>query len=119
MNRELNYKSFEEYLIDKTYRVCDDRVQYRFKFDNGYGASVVKSPYSYGGDQELWELAVIEWIITPFEIHHRVVYDTGLADDVIGWLTDAEVRKFLGKIKDLESAYKTSPLMKGVDNNVC
>lgn len=30
----------------------------RIKFDNGYGASVVKGPHTYGGDQGLYELAV-------------------------------------------------------------
>lgn len=100
MNLELNYEGFKEHLFNKTYR--DDGVQYRFKFDNGYGASVIKDPYySYGYNQDLWELAVIKWRMTPFGIRHCIVYDTGLADDVIGWLTDAEVRNFLEKIKDL------------------
>lgn len=28
------------------------------RFDNGYGASVVRFTYSYGFEQGLWELAV-------------------------------------------------------------
>ena len=38
----------------------DTGIQRIYKFDNGYGASVVKHKYSYGGDKGLWELAVIE-----------------------------------------------------------
>lgn len=73
-------------------------VQKIFKFDNLYGASVIKHKYSYGGDLGLWELAVIkhqeddEW---------HIVYDTKITDDVIGYLTEEEVCFYLEQIKNL------------------
>jgi len=33
-------------------------TQRRYKFPNGYGASVVRGPYTYGGPEGLFELAV-------------------------------------------------------------
>lgn len=73
-------------------------TRYVFKFENGYGASVIKTIGSYGFAQDLWELAVIKfddndvWDIT---------YDTIIADDVVGWLTDEKVVELLVKIKEL------------------
>ena len=33
-------------------------IQARTYFSNGYGVSVIRSPFSYGGNQELYELAI-------------------------------------------------------------
>ena len=67
----------------------------RINFDNGYGASVVKSMYSYGGNQELYELAIIK--------NNDICYDTPITDDVIGYLTEDDVTKYLGQIQELKS----------------
>lgn len=40
--------------------VLKDMEHYVFKFENGYGASVIRGPYSHGGNQELFELAAME-----------------------------------------------------------
>jgi len=68
----------------------------RINFDNGYGASVVKSMYSYGGNQDLYELAVIK--------DDAICYDTPITDDVLGYLTEDDVTKYLGKIQELKNA---------------
>ena len=68
----------------------------RINFDNGYGASVVKSMYSYGGNQDLYELAIIK--------DDAICYDTPITDDVIGYLTEDDVTKYLGQIQELKNA---------------
>lgn len=73
-------------------------VQKLWRFDNGYGASVVKFPHSYGYDKGLWELAVIKYSEDDFEL----TYDTPITDDVIGNLSESDVVKILKKIEKLE-----------------
>lgn len=80
-NLILNYEGFEEYLVereDSPTRIGLRKlpgVRYVFRFENNYGASVVKHLGSYGYDEDLWELAVIrfgkydELCIEDFENH--------------------------------------------------
>lgn len=67
--------------------------QWLFDFPNGYSASVVRGPYTYGGPEGLWELAVM--------VDGHLTYDTPITSDVIGHLTEAEVSDLLGRIRDL------------------
>ena len=55
--------------------------------------------HSYGSEDGLWELAVIQW--DQGEKHWDIVYDTGITDDVLGRLQWSEVIETLGYIKDL------------------
>lgn len=98
MNRTLNYEPWHGlYLYG--YREFDDGVQYIFKFNNGFGASVVKSIGTYGHAQDLWELAVIR---IKDDYTFDLVYDTDVTDDVIGYLTDDKVNELLDRIKNLD-----------------
>ena len=97
-------KDFTLYLQPETWELgvvqkadLDDGVQYVFKFENNYGASVVKSWGSYGFDKDLWELAVICWSDDEWFI----AYDTDITSDVIGNLTNAEVDELLVRISKL------------------
>ena len=71
-------------------------VQARITFDNGYGASVVKTPYSYGGDRGLYELAVLN-------TDGHLTYDTPVTNDVIGYLRDIDVTEVMEKIQQLQN----------------
>lgn len=62
------------------------------------GASVVKSPISYGYENDLFELAILKWENDT----HIITYDTEITDNVIGDLTRYEVMGLLRRIKDLE-----------------
>jgi hypothetical protein len=71
-------------------------VQARITFDNGYGASIVKTPYSYGGDRGLYELAVMG-------TDGHLTYDTPITNDVIGYLRDIDVTEVMEKIQQLQN----------------
>ena len=99
MNLKLNYEGFENNLIEKLEHLGG--IQYLFKFENNFGASVIKHSESYGHEEDLWELAVIEYYGSG-EWH--LTYDTYITDDVIGCLTDEDVRGLLTKISKLNGA---------------
>lgn len=103
MNLELNYEGFENYLLKRTFHdtglgVYPIGVQYVFKFDNGFGASVIKRWFSYGGQEDLWELGVL---IFDDEGNYHLTYDTPITGDVEGYLSDEEVRNLLKEIQEL------------------
>lgn len=64
------------------------------QFSNGYGASIVQTPHTYGGLNGLYELAV-------FGKDGHITYDTPITDDVLGYLTEDDVTKTLKQIKEL------------------
>lgn len=107
MNLELNYEGFEKYLVDEQYCICPIGIHYAFKFNNGLGASVIKTKdCSYGNEDDLWELAIIKWC-TPDDYEltcmKEITEDDNDNDDVYGYLTDKEVRDLLKKIKELKT----------------
>ena len=65
------------------------------QFSNGYGASIVQGPHTYGGKDGLYELAV-------FGKDGGITYDTPITDDVLGYLSEQEVEKTLLDIKNLD-----------------
>lgn len=94
---------FDEY---KKYIAVYDKFhggeQYLFKFENGYGASVIKIEIIPGVKSDTWELAVIRWCSEPFDFLWTLCYDTPITDDVIGFLSDKDVCKYLEDIKRLK-----------------
>jgi hypothetical protein len=63
------------------------------EFDNGYTASVVCNDASYGSDRGLFEIAIL--------YNDDIVYDTGLTEDVIGFLDFDGVIQTLDNIRKL------------------
>ena len=70
------------------------------RFDNGYGASKVMHDFSYGGDRNLWEIAVIKFT-GDGAWDWRITYDTPITGDVLGHLTYTEAQAVLQQIKEL------------------
>lgn len=84
-------------------RAINGGEQLVHRFDNGYGASVVRHSFSYGQEEDLWELAVVKFYgekPTDWEID----YDTVITDDVVGHLTDSDVEELLVWIESLEKS---------------
>lgn len=71
--------------------VRPDGRQWIFKFDNGFGASVIND--GYGRDSGRFELAVLNG--------DRLTYSTPITDDVLGYLSADEVGEALAKIEAL------------------
>jgi hypothetical protein len=76
----------------------NDGIQAIVKFENNYGASVVKHDYSYGGKDGLYELAVIQYDENG---DWDICYDTPITDDVLGYLTEDNVTDYLTQIEQL------------------
>jgi len=73
-----------------------DGIQAVMHFENGYGVSAVKTPYSYGGKMGLYEIAVIDK-------EGEVVYNTPIAEGVIGYLREEDVTQAMERIQLFES----------------
>ena len=63
------------------------------EFENGYAASIISRPGSYGGSNGLFEVAVLH--------DGEIVYDTPVTNDVIGHLDFAGVAATLKDIEEL------------------
>ena len=86
-------KTFNDIVFKTNPMGADFGITSRTEFDNGYGISVVKSPYTYGGDKGLYELAVFK--------DGEICYDTPITDDVIGYLRPEDVTDVMAKIQQL------------------
>lgn len=95
-------EEFKKFIFERKERLnllepLEGGVQYTFHFPNGYGASVIKNFGSYGYDDDLWELALLK------EVHEGIwglEYTEIVGFDVLGYLTDEKVNKYLKYIFD-------------------
>lgn len=74
----------------------------RIWFRNGYGASVVQGPYTYGGSEGLAELGVLDR-------SGELTYETSVTGDVIGWLDRDGLIAQLKLISELPAALSEEP----------
>ena len=79
-------------------RPINNGIQYIFKADNGYGASIVQHDFSYGGKKGLWELAVIKY---DEDGEWDICYNTSITSDVLGYLSEDDVTDYLTQIEQL------------------
>jgi len=86
-----------------------DGTQRIYRFDNGYGASLVRNKNSLGcyesrtSNENEWELAVIYFDGNKID-EYRLIYDTPITDDVMGHLEEDEIEEVLKRIKNLLGA---------------
>ena len=86
----MNFKTFKSEPIH-------DGIQYLHFFPNGYGVSVVKHSFSYGGKSGYYELGVAK----GDEKDWSLCYTTPVTDDVKGWLSEDEVNRLCREVSEL------------------
>lgn len=83
---------FKDFFIREAGVFAPETECYRFSVP-GHGdmeVSVIRSSMTYGGDEGLFELAMLR--------NDKCVYDTCITDDVLGWLEVEDVLEVLEKV---------------------
>lgn len=80
--------------IERVMVTLHDQRQVRFRFTNGYGASVISD--GYGDEDRPYELAVLD--------RDGLCYDTPITSDVVGWQTAEQIAGLLRQIAALPKA---------------
>lgn len=79
---------------------CHKSLNYRQYFLNGFGVSLAQSEYTLGGEEGLWELAVLHR--QPHARWFTFCYTTALAPGLIGNLSVAEALALVARIQALD-----------------
>lgn len=66
------------------------------EFTNGFGASIIRGPYSYGGPEGSYEMAVLK----NGDLHYENPVANG---DVRGWLSESDVLELLEQISNFNA----------------
>ncbi len=99
MDEIMALDNMKEYVKYAGPHPCGSGAQIRLRFPNGYGASIIRTPYSYGGREGLFELAVLKY--GEEDDDWSLNYGTPITDDVKGYLSAEEVLTTLKKIFNL------------------
>lgn len=87
--------------VEENDRESTGSTQVIFKFTNGYAASIVQGPYTYGGPEGLFEMAVLD-------SRGHLDYDNPVTpDDVAGYLSVEDVKGKLHQLAHLTEAELT------------
>lgn len=88
----IRHPLFKDFFIREAGVFAPETECYRFSVP-GHGdmeVSVIRSSMTYGGNQGLFELAMLR--------NDKCVYDTCITDDVLGWLEIEDVLEVLEKV---------------------
>ena len=75
----------------------DDGIQAVHFFPNGYGVSVVRFPGSYGFQDDLYEVAILQGTPDKYEL----CYDTPITEDVLGHQDETDINNILNEVQTL------------------
>ena len=92
---EAEYKTFKDLEFTPTEEFLSG-IRSTCHFENGYGVSVVRHKFSYGNKLNLFELAIIDKV-------GDIVYSTPITDDVLGYLSEADVSDTMIKVQRLDN----------------
>ena len=70
-------------------------IQKVFKFDNGLCVSAIKTPFSYGGKNDKWEIGVMDR--EGSFVTRDIFLDAD--DDVIGHISNDNLNYYLGEVE--------------------
>lgn len=82
-------------VTSRTVSYPDGGEYYQVDFENGYGCSIIRHKYSYGGSKGLWEIGVLHT--------GKLCYKSSITEDVIGYLEEPQVADYLDQIAQLPS----------------
>jgi len=71
-----------------------DAKQAEMYFDNEYGVSVIIGKHFYSNGIDTYELAIL--------YKGKLCYNTGITDDVMGYLTESEITQVMIKVQSLK-----------------
>lgn len=90
-------------IFDKNqrFKCLPEGIKYRIPLKCGLELSVICTNYSYGGNEGLYEIAIMnprtENLVDVSGIIEGFEYDT-----VVGWLTEDEVREYIKKLNTFD-----------------
>ena len=73
---------------------CGFQEHYFTTFQNGYSVSIIRGYYTYGGEKNLYEAAILDK-------NGEIIYDKFGNGDVLGFLDEKEVQEVLSFIENL------------------
>lgn len=88
----LSKKIIRDYNLIETYD-SHNGYHYEGSYSNGYGVSIIKNDWSYGRDDDLWEIALIK--------EGEICYEHDF-NDVIGYLTEEELEDWIITVRSYE-----------------
>ena len=96
-------------IVDREFgaKQWDSSSYERFRFRNGYGASVVTGGMAYGGSSAL-EIAVLRFLSESND-DFELCYDTPVTSDVLGHLSHYQALSILEQIAALPPDAKALP----------
>ena len=83
---------------DQTMKQESGGFVYRVPLGRGYEVSILSTAYSYGGREGLYEIALVDADGEPVNIRGQVKGFEG--DEVLGWLTERQVRGYIKVLGD-------------------
>ncbi len=88
-------------LNEKLFNIKTKRL---YKFDNGYGVSIIQGYGAYGDvEEDTYEAAIVKFDATN---NFELVYDTPFTDDVLEYLTVQEVNELIQSVKEYKPKQK-------------
>ena len=94
----MKYKTFNDLKFHTDSHPFGSMSRAKLFFPNGYGVSVIIGSFSYGGDEGLYECAVLK----GKEGDSKLCYDTPITNDVIGYCDEDKVTEIMKQIQDLK-----------------